>query len=260
PEDVKIDELLISEEDIDFVAIKTGDINGTATANSRGTTTRSANQLLIETSMTKAAGISYLEFYAQEMEDMIGLQFTLDFGQDVDIRSIVGISLDLKDHHINKQRIKEGLIMLSWNDIKSVNIADGPLFKISVNGDIDKSLVQLTSEVTPALAYDGTGTEYQLSIRHINDESVTEDFILHQNQPNPFNEETSIMVTLPEDMTMDLTFYDISGRKISSRNVDLTKGTNVIPVKQSDLNVSGVVYYQLSNQMYSETKKMIILE
>lgn len=260
PEEVKIDELLISEEDIDFVAIKTGDINGTATANSRGNSTRSVHQMTLETSTTKSAGISHLKFYVQEVEDLIGIQFTLDFGQDVNIRSISGGSLDLQDFNVNKQRIKEGLITLSWNDVTAVNLDDRPLFDISFNGTVDQSLIQLTSEVTPALAYDGSGIEYQLSMNHISDEVINEDFVLHQNQPNPFNEETNIMVTLPEAMSMDLTFYDISGRIIFSRNVDLTKGTNVIPVKQSDLNLNGVVYYQLSNQLYSETKKMIILE
>jgi hypothetical protein len=260
PEDVKIDELLISEDDIDFVAIKTGDINGTATANSRGVTTRSRNYLTLNASTTISAGQSRLEVSSQDIQDLIGLQFTLDFGQDVAIRSIDGSSIEIQDFHINKQRINEGLLMLSWNEIEAVNITGGSLFTITFDGEVDPSLIQFTSEITAALAYDGSGTEYELSLNHIGNKLENSGFMLHQNQPNPFNEETMIRVTMPEDMSMDLTFYDISGKVISSRNVDLHKGANVIPVKKSELNLSGVVYYQLSNQVYSETKKMIILD
>ena len=41
---------------------------------------------------------------------------------------------------------------------------------------------------------------------------------------------------------------------------NLQKGLNTFMVKKSDFDASGVLYYQISTDVFSETKKMIILD
>ena len=260
PEDVTVEELLISDENVDFVAIKTGDINGTATANSRSVKTRSSNYMTIKTDSETDSGITQITFSSEEINNLIGLQFTIDFAQDIDDFSIEGMSLNISSHHINTLRLEEGIISLAWNEIRPVNINDEPLFRILIEGEIDPSLISITSEMTAALGYDGQGVEYELILDNNLNEEVIEEIHLFQNQPNPFTDFTYIKVNAHQDMDMNLSFYDLSGRVLSSRKISLNSGTNMIEVNRSELNVAGVIYYQLKNQWFSETKKMIILD
>ena len=85
PEEVTIEELLISNENVDFVAVKTGDINGTATANSRSITTRSQVNMMVDMKSSKKGDKTILEFSIKDVDHLLGIQFTLDFNQPVQV-------------------------------------------------------------------------------------------------------------------------------------------------------------------------------
>ena len=83
-------------------------------------------------------------------------------------------------------------------------------------------------------------------------------FIVEQNYPNPFNPKTSIAVDLLQDSEVQVTIYNLEGKKISDLfKGNLSKGTHNFSFDANDLP-SGVYLYRVSTPNFTETKKMIL--
>jgi photosystem II stability/assembly factor-like uncharacterized protein len=103
-----------------------------------------------------------------------------------------------------------------------------------------------------------------IGIKQITNE-VPIDFMLYQNYPNPFNPVTKIKFDIPpvgqrHAFDLRLVVYDILGREITVMvNEKLNPGTF-----EADWNASnypsGVYFYKLITDSYSETKKMVLLK
>jgi hypothetical protein len=83
---------------------------------------------------------------------------------------------------------------------------------------------------------------------------------LEQNYPNPFNATTSISYTLAEAGNVNLSVYDISGRRVATL-VDgyQEAGEHSVSWEASGVS-SGVYFYKLSTADYTATKKMHLLK
>lgn len=97
---------------------------------------------------------------------------------------------------------------------------------------------------------------------------VPEKFILYQNYPNPFNPSTKIKfeVAYPpftkggQGGFVKLTIYDILGREAATLvNEKLSSGTYEVEWNASNFP-SGVYFYKLETQGFSQTRKMILLK
>ena len=96
------------------------------------------------------------------------------------------------------------------------------------------------------------------------------DFLLKQNYPNPFNPKTVIGYQLPFASKVTLKVYDLLGREVATLvNEEQKPGVYKIEFKpESSIKhmpssrqgpASGVYFYRLQVEGYTETKKMIIL-
>ena len=83
---------------------------------------------------------------------------------------------------------------------------------------------------------------------------------LFQNQPNPFTAETEIGFYLPMEMEAELIIYDVSGRVLKQVEGDYSKGFHTVDIQASDLNTTGLVFYQLNTAIGSLTKRMIVVD
>ncbi|HWQ80700.1 MAG TPA: YCF48-related protein [Ignavibacteria bacterium] len=85
-------------------------------------------------------------------------------------------------------------------------------------------------------------------------------YSLHQNYPNPFNPVTKIKFEIPKSSFVSLRVYDILGREVSVI-VNETKqaGSYIIDFDASKLT-SGIYFYRLNTQTFSDTKKMILIK
>ncbi len=103
-----------------------------------------------------------------------------------------------------------------------------------------------------------------LSISNSNSE-LLKHFILYQNNPNPFNPSTYIRYELFENRFVTLRIYDILGNEVKEIiNKKQFAGEYKVVFDGSGLP-SGVYFYNIkifnekSNQVHSETKKMILI-
>ena len=86
------------------------------------------------------------------------------------------------------------------------------------------------------------------------------ELLLMQNSPNPWSEQTEITYYLPQASPAVLSVFDISGRVIYSEEREANQGLNSIILDKEDLNVQGVLYYELVTDNGRKIQKMILME
>lgn len=148
-------------------------------------------------------------------------------------------------------------IFKSTNDgVLWVNFGDGLPFLLSIEELIisgSKMLAATSSGIYQRNSSEVTG------IIQISSE-VPGKFSLEQNYPNPFNPETKFRFHIPEKGNVKLTVFDLLGRNVSALvNQNLEPGTYEAGFNASGLN-SGVYFYRLESNGYTETKKMILVK
>jgi hypothetical protein len=89
---------------------------------------------------------------------------------------------------------------------------------------------------------------------------------LYQNYPNPFNPITTIKFAVPlnkggeRGLSVHLAVYDILGREITVLvNESLKPGTYEVTWEASNY-ASGVYFYKLLTNEFSETKRMVLIK
>jgi hypothetical protein len=91
-----------------------------------------------------------------------------------------------------------------------------------------------------------------------NNSEIPESFNLSQNYPNPFNPSTKISFSLPQASFVKMVVYDITGREVETLvNEDMNAGTFEVDFNASKLT-SGVYFYKITADGFTETKKMIL--
>lgn len=95
----------------------------------------------------------------------------------------------------------------------------------------------------------------------VNEESsIPKIYSLSQNYPNPFNPATKINYSLPVSSKVSLVVYDILGIEIKTLvNEFQNAGRYTIDFNSVGLS-SGVYFYRISADQFSETKKLILLK
>ena len=98
-----------------------------------------------------------------------------------------------------------------------------------------------------------------------NDKVVSQKAGLLGNYPNPFNPTTSISFVLPNNSFVNLDVYNMKGQKVRSlAGGSFTAGQHSIVWNGRDDNgsavSSGVYFYRITTNEYTETKKMIMIK
>lgn len=89
---------------------------------------------------------------------------------------------------------------------------------------------------------------------------IPEKYSLHQNYPNPFNPTTNIRYQIKDSKFVIVKIFDIMGREVETL-VNEKQTPGVYEVKFDGTNYpSGIYFYKLNVDVYSETKKMILLK
>ncbi len=252
---------------VNFIAVKVGDVNGTASPNSLlGSDTRIFDgnlTLSLEASQVTEGETFTVDFRASEFKNIEGFQFTLGFDNSavefVDVKSnLVGLSAN----NFGLTKLNEGVITISWNSSQEVTVAnDDVLFSIIfvANKAVStKELLSINSRYTESEAY--SNSDLYNVVLEFNGSTVSSGFELFQNVPNPFKAETTIGFNMPQAGAVTLTIYDVSGRVLRLIEIEAVKGANSVNVSREGIDATGVLYYQLETATETATKKMILVD
>jgi len=256
----------------DFIGVKIGDVNDSAIANNLlGGDDRSFNGDLhfdVKDEMLKAGQEYEVVFRSSDFDAIAGYQYTLNFDTDqleyIDL--LAGDVPAMSAANFGLSLLESGAITTSWTTDEPLSLdADTELFRITFKAKRATQLseaLQISSRFTAAEAYDAKTTNGQLNLLNVDlrfEGAVTDVFVLRQNVPNPFVDETLIGFVLPEASQATLTIYDVSGRELKVIEGDYEKGYNELSVESSDL-ANGVLYYELSTPSHKGMKKMILIK
>jgi hypothetical protein len=98
------------------------------------------------------------------------------------------------------------------------------------------------------------------AVEDFQENMIPEDFKLLQNYPNPFNPSTTLSYELSNDSYVDLSIFDLKGKKITSLiNDNRSAGTHSIRFNAADLP-AGVYFYRLQAGNWADTKKMLLIK
>lgn len=87
-----------------------------------------------------------------------------------------------------------------------------------------------------------------------------DEFTFYQAHPNPFNPATTINFSLPEASNVNLTVYDVSGRRMKTL-IDDYRDAGIHEVIFNGSNLpSGIYIYRLTAANYAATGKMVLMK
>lgn len=100
---------------------------------------------------------------------------------------------------------------------------------------------------------------YQFEVGNVGVEETLDlsRFDVVQNYPNPFEKETVISFSSPNNDTYTLTIYNVLGELVQTQKIDAEQGLNQFKFTALDYP-SGVYVYSLSNGEKTITKRMIV--
>ncbi len=89
---------------------------------------------------------------------------------------------------------------------------------------------------------------------------IPDNFSLSQNYPNPFNPTTTINYELPVTNFVSIKVYDVLGNEVETLvNEKQNAGSYSVGFNAAELP-SGIYFYKLVTEKFSETKKMILVK
>ena len=98
------------------------------------------------------------------------------------------------------------------------------------------------------------------SVEETGEGAMPNEFALKQNYPNPFNPVTAISYELSEAGHVDLTIFDINGKKVTT----VMSGFQESGIYTLNFDASflpgGVYFYRLQAGKWSDTKKMLLIK
>lgn len=142
----------------------------------------------------------------------------------------------------------DGVLWETWDQglgflssIEEMVIFNNKILLATSNGIYERNISELTG------------------ITHVSSE-IPWKFSLEQNYPNPFNPETNIKFSIAAKNNIKISVFDVTGKEISVLiDMQLEPGTYEINFDASALT-SGIYFYRLEADNFSETKRMILVK
>jgi hypothetical protein len=271
PEIIAINNLDQMYMENNFIAIKIGDVNHTATTNNLlGTQVRDfTGSLIFQTKeQTLVAGETYdVAINAQDFETLLGYQHTISFdNKTLEFAGLENGKLaDLTEANFGFAAVENGVITTSWNHNKAQSLKNGTtvytLHFVAKQAGLLSEALSINSEWTPAEAYNNEETlDVQLAFVGKEGTTINNSFALYQNTPNPFNGTTLVPFNMPEAGAATLTLYDVTGKVLNVVEGHYGKGYNSIQIERTALPSAGLVYYELKTATNQAVKLMMVVE
>ncbi|GIV45475.1 MAG: hypothetical protein KatS3mg036_0293 [Ignavibacterium sp.] len=127
---------------------------------------------------------------------------------------------------------------------------------------IDKFRISLTNHSQIKYLFNKGKFDQLTSVKELDEQGEYEPFELHQNFPNPFNNETKIRFTFRSDKQklVSLKVFNILGQNVKVLFNDFrSAGDYEFDFKTNDLP-NGIYFLRLEIDNYSQTRKMVLLK
>ncbi len=266
-ENIQLSNLDKKISNADFVAVKIGDVNKSANTKLRENTIegRSNNPeyiVNIKRDVT-AKGNTRVQFISTEPVNLAGLQLEVNYDSEAsELMAIVPMLLDITNEHVAWDKTNEGTVRLSWNNQNARQIKAGEiLFELLLSGKQAGLITKTFNASFENELYDEIDRKLITKVLTFGNLDIAEfDFQLYQNIPNPFKDETRIDFVLNQSGKIKFSVTDQTGRLLYSDSSFRNAGRNTIHFNTQSIAATGLLYYQISTETHTATKKMIVIQ
>ncbi len=241
-----------------FVAVRKGDLDITSTLSSTRSST--SYDFLVEDKFLKPQSSATMELQMQEPLNLAGMMLVLEVSSDVNVREI---SVDSDGLTLDYNRRPDGTWMIAViSQELSTYIPRGEIL-LTLSLDVHRRTLLSEAVSISSLVLPSEVVDKNLDARPVELKFNRSDFGQTQVSlyPNPVSLETTLEVLSAQrfDNAM-LKIYDATGRVLTTRQVSIGIGRNLITMSREDWLVDrGVVYYDLSLGMESHQGKIIVV-
>jgi hypothetical protein len=264
PSRINLDSIYDDKNNINFVAVKVGDVNNSIVNNVEGgnVSNRTRTQLMTYSSSEYRSGdVAKIDIKTGSDMEMIGAQMAIKYDdQAFTFKAIESQGFEIKP---NQYIAKDGVIKLSADIAKGLKLKSGEVimtlvFVANQSTSIDLTIDQSSDMVTEL--YDGNANAAELDLQSRVEGQNGDQNILYQNEPNPFKDITKIAFELQNAGEATVRVMDVNGKIVFETIRPFDRGYNVVSINSNELNTSGVYYYQVETEGFSDTKKMILIK
>ncbi|ACF14824.1 hypothetical protein Ctha_2374 [Chloroherpeton thalassium ATCC 35110] len=152
---------------------------------------------------------------------------------------------------------QEGDIQLAWDEISMDD------YEFILRDLVDSSSIDMATKNSYRYVSGEALRSFEIAVTKLEaveeKDAVPSQYELQQNYPNPFNPSTTIAFTMKKASQATLQIYDLLGRVVFRKQINAVQGLNAFQFNAAGLS-SGVYFYQLRTDGFSDTKKMMLLK
>jgi hypothetical protein len=272
PEQRTYTDITTSQSDQDFAGIKMGDLVAPSTNPAVKPAPAVPVVFTVPNLTLQSDSLVEVPFRCRNFNDLLALQTCFWFNPAVlSLENIVPVSgMPFQTGNFGTWDLSEGQLRLVWAVANAQTLLGQPesfrlKFRVLEGGQSLQEVLKISEKQLGAMAWhtDNRPEPVVLSFYPVTESQqrgeATGGFVfeLYQNEPNPFEDQTTIGFTLPAASSATLTVYDEIGRVVFTQQGDYGKGYNAIAIDRMMLNTTGVLYYKLETATDVATKKMI---
>lgn len=265
PEVIEMQNLAHSYFDLDFVAVKVGDINGNYALEPLNghVGNRAIARVDVQYSFDQQ-GDCLVSFFLPKDQQASGVQFAFEFpAAALELREVIPASEVDIDNHFNLASYQSGKVQFSWNGTRP---AGSQLFTLrfrSLHESLPEKMVALNKDILHPEFYSNDLQTYDLELKQRGEfsERMSRKFLaVQQNEPNPFSEKTRIQLQALSRMKVEMEVFNVAGKIMIAQSLQLEEGLQTIEIDGNRLKGSGVYGCRFRTPHGIQTIKMIYIE
>ncbi|TAK49445.1 MAG: T9SS type A sorting domain-containing protein [Saprospiraceae bacterium] len=268
PEVYNINNLSSNMDSVNFIAVKIGDLNGSAIPNqfynppderSGETLTLRVNDAFLQPGKEQ-----HIDFTASNFHQIIGYQFTLNFdpGALEFVRVETGDLPSLTEANFGFRFVEDGALTTSWNDFSAHDLPENAvLFSLVFkpkSAIYPGAALRISSDFTAAEAYHENGELLGVNLEFEAPSGTQQ--LTANTHPNPFRGKTIVSFTNPADQEVTLTVFDASGRVLKTVRGTFTAGYGEFEIEAAALHGAGSYFYRLETSSDAVTGKLLLMD
>jgi hypothetical protein len=244
-----------------------------------------AQSLMLSTTPDKVVQegeVFSIDVKVKDFTNIISCQFAIFW--DANVLQYIGVNNhslpDVTSENVNPMFSNEGMIRFNWvtpdPSFAGFSLNDNmQIFTISfkaIGGPAMQSMVEISGDDNPDNPFpvefiDEGDMEVPVNITsgtvtidgvNASKETVTQDFTLFQNNPNPFRTQTNISFNLNQSSQTQLSIRDQAGKVVYETNGSYTSGLHTIQLSRDLFTSAGSYFFTLKTENATATRQLVV--
>ena len=186
---------------------------------------------------------------------------------------------DVSNEDINVMSADQGKFRFTWYDpsttVQGFTLANGtPIFSIqfkAIGGPAMSTMIEVDQDTAHPIFYlefvnkdseelEVTFEPGQVTIDGVSAarETITQDFTLFQNNPNPFTTTTNLSFSLNQRSQAQLSIHDHAGKIIFEQNENYSAGLHTIQIDRNLFASAGSYFFTLKTENATATRQLVV--